>query len=606
MTTANVDGSGERMAWLVCEHTITKESQRFSIRKPLTTIGRARGNDLTLADPQMAKTHASLMRSGQVYTLTPNTRTDPLYLNGKRVRSASLREGDIVLLGAWQITFSLSNPSVTDDTSTPEAIGLDLLASLVELGADMMRDTKPERLFNTLLKGLLALTGSEKGFLIVLQDGERLLAASHNLENRKLDMTRVSDSIIDQVVRSREGLIVSDALQDTRFGKAQSVVDLKLSSVMCVPLMYRNDLLGVLYLGNDSITNLFTQRDLQVLKLYAAQASLILHHALMLNQLRLANRNLRNRLKAAFQGEMIGNCAAMKAVFKVLRRVAPTDLSVLVLGETGTGKELVARELHKLSTRSKGPFIAINCGAIPENLLESELFGHRKGSFTGAVADKMGKVEAAAGGTLFLDEIGEMPMNLQVKLLRVLQERSIERVGDLKPRSVDIRVISATNKDLQQLIGSGAFREDLFYRLNEISVQLPPLRDRGEDIVVLAQFFLKEFSEQYEAKAHGFNNKALVAMRSYFWPGNVRELRSRIKKALIMSDRALINAVDLEITAADTQDMAPLAEAQEAFKLEYIRKALDMNNWNKAQTARQLDVDARTVFRYIEKFKEAE
>ena len=592
------------MAWLVCEHTITKDSHRVAIRKPLTTIGRATGNDVVLSDPQLSKTHASLMRSGQMYTLTPNNRTDPLIHNGKRVRSASLKEGDSVLLGAWRLTFTHEDLEVTPQSE--EGIGLDLLESLVALGSDMMHDTTPVRLFSTLLKGLLQLTRSEKGFLIVLKDGERHLAASHNLENRKLDMTRVSDSIIDQVVKSREALIVSDALQDTRFGKAQSVVDLKLSSVMCVPLIYHNELLGVIYLGNDSITNLFTARDLQVLKVYSSQASLILHHALMLNQLRLDNKNLRNRLKAASQGEMIGNCSAMKSVFKVLRRVAPTDLSVLVLGETGTGKELVARELHKLSTRNQGHFIAINCGAIPENLLESELFGHRKGSFTGAVADKMGKVEAAAGGTLFLDEIGEMPMNLQVKLLRVLQERKIERVGDLQPRAIDIRVVSATNKDLTELIADGRFREDLYYRLNEMTVQLPALRERGEDIVVLAQFFLKEFREQYAAKANGFNNKALAGMRSYYWPGNVRELKSRIKKALIMSDRALLNDEDLELTEADSVNVLPLTEAQEEFKMTYIRKVLDMNNWNKAQAARQLGVDARTVFRYIEKFQEAE
>ncbi len=592
------------MPWLQCEHTITKARRQFALRKVLTTIGRAPGNDVVLDDPMVGRTHASLVRSGDTWKLTANDRSHTLYHNGRRVRAATLVDGESVLIGAWQVTFSVAEPAAA--TEAPAGLSLDLLSSLVDLGADMMRDTTPDKLFATMLGGLVGLTGAEKGFVIVFQDGEKHLAASHNVENRRLDMTRVSDTIIDQVVQAREGVIVSNALDDERFGKAKSVVDLRLSSVMCVPLIYGNDLLGVIYLGNDQIRNLFDDQDLQVLKVYASQASLVVYHALMLNQLRLDNKNLRNRLKQASQGEMIGTCPEMKRVFKVLRRVADTDLSILVLGETGTGKELVARELHRLSSRKDKPIVAINCGAIPENLLESELFGHKKGSFTGAVADKIGKVEAADGGTLFLDEIGEMPMNLQVKLLRVLQERKIERVGDLTPRPIDIRVVSATNKNLPELIRDGKFREDLYYRLNEIEVQLPPLRDRGEDIVVLAQFFLKEFREQYGAKANGFNNKALVGMRSYYWPGNVRELKSRIKKALIMSDRALLNDEDLELTDAKAVDVKPLAEAQEDFKLQYIRRVLDMNNWNKAQAARQLGVDARTVFRYIEKFQEAE
>ena len=260
--------------------------------------------------------------------------------------------------------------------------------------------------------------------------------------------------------------------------------------------------------------------------------------------------------------------------------------------------------MHRLSTRSKGPFVSINCGAIPENLLESELFGHKKGAFTGAVQDKIGKFENANTGTLFLDEIGEMPMNLQVKLLRVLQERVIERVGDLDPRPVDIRVIAATNKELDVEIEAGRFREDLYYRLNEVSIELPPLRERGDDIHQLARYFLSKYAEQYSAKTRGFNNEAVRAMRNYFWPGNVRQLENRVKKAVIMTDRALINGEDLGIKGSDKREILPLAEAEEVFKMDYIREALELNNWNKAETARDLGVDPRTIFRYIEKFDE--
>ncbi|HHO50310.1 MAG TPA: GAF domain-containing protein [Deltaproteobacteria bacterium] len=593
------------MAFFRCEHTIQKTRRDVPIRKVLTSIGRSSGNDIVLDDPMVRPTHANIMRQGNTYTVSL-LGSGELYVNGKQVRSARLSDGDQVLLGAWQLVWSEGQPGAGEGTEAGGTPSLDVMQALVDLSESMMRNTEPQRLFAAMLKGLVALTGAEKGFVIVMQDGSRDLAAAHNVDNEKLDITKVSDSIVDQVVEHLQPVLVSDATHDSRFGRAKSVVDLRLSSVMCVPLIYRRDLLGVIYLANDSITDLFTERDLALLQVFAAQSSLVVFHALQLNQLRVDNRNLRTQLQAASQGEMIGTCAPMKAVFRILRRVAPTDLSVLILGETGTGKELVAKELHKLSSRRDQPFVAINCGAIPENLLESELFGHKKGSFTGAVADKIGKVEAANGGTLFLDEIGEMPMNLQVKLLRVLQERTIERVGDLSPRPVDIRVVAATNKDLEELIRSGDFREDLFYRLNEMAVNLPPLRERGEDIVVLAQYFLNQYREQYGSKPRGFTNQALLAMKNFFWAGNVRELENRIKKAVIMSDRALLNPDDLGLEGGQKRAIKPLAEAEEAFKLEYIRKALDLNNWNKAQTARDLGVDARTVFRYIERLKELE
>jgi len=593
------------MAWFRCVHTIHDKSRDYKIRKALTTIGRSSGNDLVLDDPMVGQTHASVMRKSGVYTLSLTDRSSEIYVNGRRVRSVALTDGDQVLLGAWKLTYGEGEPAVEVVEST-NSLSVDALEALVALSTEMMRDTAPKRLFSALLKGLVELTRAEKGFVIVLQDGERHLAASHNVANEHLDISGVSDSIVNQVVEHLQPIIVSDAMRDSRFGRAKSVVDLKLSSVMCVPLIYRKDLIGVIYLGNDQVTDLFTERDLSLLKIYAAQASIIIFHALMLNQLRLDNRNLRTQLQHSAQGEMIGTCAPMKAMFKILRRVAPTDLTVLVLGETGTGKELVAREIHKLSGRKANAFIAINCGAIPENLLESELFGHKKGSFTGAVSDKVGKVEAASGGTLFLDEIGEMPMPLQVKLLRVLQENTIERIGELQPRKVELRVVAATNKDLEELIKSGDFREDLYYRLNEISVSLPPLRDRGEDIVVLSQYFMNVYREQYKTNTRGFTNQALLAMKNYFWPGNVRELENRVKKALIMSDRALLNPDDLGLTSGQKREVAPLAEAQEDFKVDYIRKVLDLNNWNKAQTARDLGIDARTVFRYIEKFQGSE
>jgi transcriptional regulator with GAF, ATPase, and Fis domain len=588
------------MAYLKCVDPMRKKSHDIPLRKPLISIGRKTGNDIVLEDATIASTHANLVRGKDgSYTLSVIRRTYEVYLNGKLTRSAKFKFGDKALIGRFELTLVDGQPAtaVTPDAS----VSVKSLEELVSFSAEMMKENTPQKLFQKLLESVVTLTRAEKGFVIVFQDGQRHLAASHNVGNETLDLSRVSDTIIDQVITNRRPVIVSDAMRDRTFGRSRSVLDMKLTSVMCVPLLYRNDLLGVLYLGNDAVTGLFTEQDLALLTVWATQASLIVHTALLLNELKVTNRNLREQLRNSSQGSIIGSCAPMKQTFRMIRRLAPTDLSVLVLGETGTGKEMVARELHRLSDRTNKPFISINCGAIPENLLESELFGHKKGSFTGAVSDKLGKFEAANGGTIFLDEIGEMPMNLQVKLLRVLQERTIERVGELRPRPVDIRVISATNKDLDAEIKESNFREDLYYRLAEVTLNLPPLRDRGEDIHELARFFLNKYAEQYGSKVRGFTNGAVRAMLGYYWPGNVRQLESRLKRAVIMTDRALLNEEDLGIKAGTKRDVIDLDEATENFKMKYIKEVLELNNWNKAQTARDLSVDPRTIFRYIEK-----
>ncbi|MEC7241861.1 MAG: sigma 54-interacting transcriptional regulator [Myxococcota bacterium] len=577
----------------------------FPIRKPIVSIGRTGSNDIVLSDAMIAPTHANILRKPKHLTVAVVDRGNELYVNGKRVRKADLKPGDTLLVGMFELSVHEGEPSAQASAKdlAPE-LQVDALARLVAFSETLMEEATTDKLFAALLKQVVELTEAEKGFVIVLQDGNRHLASSHNVNKGDLDLSRISDSIVDRVVDGRKPLIVSDAMRDQRFGKAKSVVDLQLSSVMCVPMIHRSELLGVIYLGNDSVKNLFDEGTLALLQVFAAQASLLVHTALFLNELKVSNRNLREQLRSASQGQMIGSSGSMKEIFKVMRRIAPTDLTTLILGETGTGKEMVARELHSLSDRSDGPFVSINCGAIPENLLESELFGHRKGAFTGAIAEKVGKFEAANGGTLFLDEIGEMPANLQVKLLRVLQDRKVERVGDLKPRDVDIRVVAATNQDLDKMIREGSFREDLIYRLNEVSLQLPPLRDRGDDIVQLAQFFLSHYAAQYNSKVRGFSNACTASMKGYFWPGNVRQLENRVKKAVIMSDSALLNPEDMGLKAGDKRHIKSLALAEEEFKKSYIREVLDMNNWNKAQTARDLDVDPRTIFRYIEKLED--
>ncbi len=593
------------MAYLHLHDPVREEIRDIPLRKPLVTLGRAEGNDVHLLDPSLAPTHANLLRKGNHFTLSVVDRATTFIVNGVRARSSDLRVGDEVVIGRFRLTLMEGEPKQVPATAGAPLSEVDSVRKLAEFSRDLAAESSLEKIFQKLLESVVAITGAEKGFLIAIKEGERVLAASHNVGRETLDLSRVSDSIVDRVLTDRKPIIVSDALHDAQFASARSVVDLRLSSVMCVPLQWRSEMFGVLYLGNDNVRNLFAQQDLALLEVFSSQAAMLVHQALLLNELQTTNRNLRDQLQKSSQGGIIGSSGPMKECFKILRRVSPTDLSVLVLGETGTGKELVAKEVHRLSGRASKPFISINCGAIPEHLLESELFGYKRGAFTGAQADKIGKFEAADGGTIFLDEIGEMPMPLQVKLLRVLQERVIERVGDVKTRPIDIRVVSATNKNLTEQISSGNFREDLFYRLNEVTVNLPALRERQDDVVQIAQYLLNKYAEQYGAKARAFSAGCQNAMRSYYWPGNVRELENRIKKAVIMTDRVQLGPEDLGIEIKERSTaIRPLADAEEEFKMNYIRKALDANGWNKAQTARELDVDARTIFRYIERMGE--
>jgi transcriptional regulator with PAS, ATPase and Fis domain len=321
----------------------------------------------------------------------------------------------------------------------------------------------------------------------------------------------------------------------------------------------------------------------------------------MLDGLRREHDSLREAMAERQFGEIIGAGVAMREVYRRIERVAATDVSVLVHGETGTGKELVAREIHRRSPRAGGPFVAVNCGAIPDNLLESELFGHVRGAFTGAIATRPGRFHAAEGGTLFLDEIGDMPPALQIKLLRALQERAVTRVGDTRAEPVDLRVIAATHRVLEDEIRAGRFREDLYYRLDVVSIVLPPLRERGDDVLVIARYFLSRYAREFSSRARGFTAAASVALRRHTWPGNIRELENRVKKAVVLAERPLVGPEDLDLGADALAPVLPLAQAKEDFQKRYINEVLERNGGNRTKTAKDLGVDPRTIFRHLER-----
>lgn len=313
-------------------------------------------------------------------------------------------------------------------------------------------------------------------------------------------------------------------------------------------------------------------------------------------------RALQERIgNETFEG-MFGTSPQMQTVFSSIRKVATTDASVLILGESGTGKEMVAMAIHRRSPRKDGPFVAINCSAIPETLLESELFGHEKGSFTGAHAQRKGRIESAAGGTLFLDEIGEIPLPLQVKLLRFLQEQRIERVGGRQQIEVDTRVIAATNADLKKAMAQGAFREDLYYRLAVVVMNLPALRERENDIRLLAQEFLRRFAAENGKKGLSFDQDALRALLRHSWPGNVRELENRVKRGVIMAEANRLSAQDLELNGSlSTVQGTTLKEAREAVERELINQALRKHSGKIAPAAAELGVSRPTLYELMEK-----
>ncbi|HSD09834.1 MAG TPA: PEP-CTERM-box response regulator transcription factor [Candidatus Binatia bacterium] len=333
------------------------------------------------------------------------------------------------------------------------------------------------------------------------------------------------------------------------------------------------------------------------------ELKIVLRRALHVYGLEREHRELERRASARGFDEILGTSPQMEEVFAAIRKVATADAPVLVVGESGTGKELVARAIHRKSHWSDGPFVPINCGAIPENLLESELFGHEKGAFTGAHIQRKGRIELAHRGTLFLDEIGELSTPLQVKLLRYLQDHKIERVGGREEITVEARIIAATNLDLTRAMREGRFREDLYYRVGVVIIRIPPLRERGEDIVLLARALLQRYCGESGRSITGFNPAAVDAIQAYTWPGNIRELENRIKRAVIMAEGRRITPEDLELASANQRHVGKrLREAREAVEKEIIRRALAKNLGNISRTAVELGVSRPTLYELISRY----
>ena len=468
-----------------------------------------------------------------------------------------------------------------------------------ELAESLASVDAPDDALRLLLRGLIAATQADSGAVVLREPEGFVVSAAEQDDGVALPGAEelLSDTVIHDVLASGQRLRVEDLEADTRYAKVPSVISLRLRSVLCTPLLLGGKVLGALYLGRRRLRSAFSERHAADLMVLATMAVPLL---IQLRRLRDQER------RGPAMDLIVGECPAMREVQRLVTRVAPTELGILLQGETGTGKGVVARAIHEGSQRAGRPLVALNCAAVPEGLLASELFGARKGAFTGAIADRRGLVEAADGSTLFLDEVGDMPLTTQAALLRVIEEKTVTRIGDTEPRPVDFRLVAATNRDLDEEVKEGRFRQDLLYRLREFPLELPPLRARGEDILLMAHLFLRQAELQLGLLSHSLPDATQRKLTSHRWPGNVRELKAVMRRAAILAEGTSVGLEDLRIDAPvgrgeslpERLDMT-LSEAREAFEGRYIRAVLEHHQGNREAAAAALGISVRTLYRHL-------
>ena len=469
------------------------------------------------------------------------------------------------------------------------------------------RDVHP--LLTRILESATRLCGGETAsMLLVDQERQELffeVATGAKSQEVKQFTIKLGEGIVGWVAQHNKSIIVNDVPNDKRHIKNGAKDFPGSNTMMAVPMRIKDECIGVIEINNKQDGNGFTQEDLEWLEIFANQAALAIVNTRSIERAHSEIQILQDRLDSdkGFH-TLVTKSPVILEKIEIIDRVAKTDSSVLILGESGVGKELFAEQIHLRSPRSRASFIRVNCAALPEGLLESELFGHVKGAFTNAVANRQGRFEMADGGTIFLDEIGDLPLALQAKLLRVIQEKTFEKVGSDTTVTVNVRILAATNKDIESQVERGEFRSDLYYRLNVLPLYIPPLRQRPEDIPELAQFFLGKFMRETKKQFEGFSDQAMEAMLTYSWPGNIRELENCIERACVIGKNRRIQREDLFLKtgfgiAGHESSDRNLKTAVNAFKSHFIRKVLEENNWNQTEAARALDIQRTYLSRIL-------
>ncbi len=607
----------------------------YFLTEPEVRIGRDPSNSLAIGDLSLSRRHCVLSRQENGYTVRDLESRNGTFVNGGVVSEKRLDHGDQISVGESVLVFLVKDSSESggrevefDDTLThattqmrpqdvlhlqPERIQKELpatsrlgrnLNALLKISRVVHSISDLNRLQAQILEAIFEVVPAECGTILLDGDGN----SNHNFfsvfaspgPKKRGEAVRVSRTITRQVMH--EGIAILGGDVPGGLSGIDSLVSSQVRSLLCVPLTVFKKVIGCIYLDTTNPATRFDRDHLELLASIAGISAVALENSRRL--LWLEQENMRLVAEVNLHHDMVGESVAIKEVYRFLSRVAPTESTVLVGGESGTGKELVARAIHRNSPRATKPFVAINCAAIPEGLLESELFGYERGAFTGALAQKKGRLELADGGVVFLDEIGELAPALQVKLLRVLQEREFERLGGSRQISVDIRLIAATNKDLAAAVKARTFREDLYYRLNVVSLQVPPLRDRLADIPMLAGYFIAKYAAKCKVKPKRISVEAVAALANYDWPGNVRELENSIERALVLGVSESIEPEDLpesilEKIQGPGQHEPKYHAAVTQLKRHLILTALEEAKGNYTEAARNLGMHANYLHRLV-------
>ncbi len=620
----------------------------FDIEKAAVKVGRDAQSDIAVLDLRASREHCKIERHGDRFLLFDLGSQNGTRLNGLLVERAALKPGDEIGVGAARLWFEEAPPP--DDVNLADTMAISTDAMGLEAGADSLRrlqrvtmalnsELHLDPLLRIIIDHLVEMSGAERGFLVLSAgEGRPHVRVARNFEQEDVQEPDAgfSASIVERVRKTGEPLVTANAVEDDRFQDTLSINAIRARSVMCLPFRLRGDVIGAAYLDNRLQMGAFgdTERDtlMSLVDLAAAaieRARLYEENERRARELEELNKGLerrvdsqgrelvevKDRLRSVGQPEgvypqIIGDSRAMRDVLRLLDKIVKTEEPVLISGESGTGKELIARAIHANGPRARRAFLSENCAALTDTLLESELFGHVKGSFTGADRDKKGLFELADKGTLFLDEVGDMSPDMQKKLLRALQEGEIRPVGGKAVKHVDVRIVSASNKNLARLVGAGEFREDLFYRLRVLTVDLPPLRDRKDDVALLTQHFL-ELHTKSGRPVKQLDDGVLELLQGYDWPGNVRELENEVKRMVALSEetigadvlsqhvrRGARGIVDL----ADDDEVHNLIELVERVERREIEKALRVAQGNKTRAADLLGISRFTLQRKLDKY----
>jgi len=575
----------------------------------ILSIGRNSSNSICIEDAGVSPSHCRIACNKERFLLTDLDSDSGTFVNGIPVKERALASGDQIAIGSSLFLFQLED-SLAAASSSVELVENPLAGGkMQQLRPDELVYLHPEslaalpqparltRAFSTLLKISTAIGSirdveslqwqllgmifdvipAERGAILLLDGNaeeisspvawDRVAGPDHPVHvNRELTRRAVEESI--SILENQSPEPNSAESRETTEREAAH-------SLLCVPLIAAGQVLGVIYLDSSNAAAAFTKDDLQLLAAIAGLAAIAIENARQFE--RLDNENQQLRAEVSLQHDMVGHSPRMREVYQLIERVAPSDSTILIRGESGTGKELAARAVHKNSPRKDQPFVALNCAAVTETLLESELFGHEKGAFTSAICQKKGLLEVAEGGSVFLDEVGELPLTLQAKLLRVLQEREFVRVGGTRPIKLNVRFLAATNKDLQKAVREEKFRADLFHRLNVISLNLPALREHPEDIPLLAEHFAVRCAQKCNRRVKRISPEARACLMHYDWPGNIRELENAMERAVVIGSSEFILPEDLPETLLDSAPLSSSAPAKYHEALRNLKKQLIVN-----------------------------